>query len=95
MVLAVPITPQVPAVVAKLRALPSLERIRVLSHLANADDATRVAKLGYQLALVGTTLMNSPEPRRLVGELLSAGRAAALATRTQTVELFASDLPTK
>ncbi len=65
------------------------------SGVANADDAKRVANMGYQLALVGTTLMNSPAPRKLAGELLSAGREMALATRTQTVELFASDLPRK
>jgi indole-3-glycerol phosphate synthase len=65
------------------------------SGVANADDAKRVANMGYQLALVGTTLMSSPEPRKLAGALLSAGREAALATRTQTIELFASDLPKK
>jgi indole-3-glycerol phosphate synthase len=65
------------------------------SGVANIDDAKRVAKLGYQVALVGTTLMNSAEPRKLAGELLSAGRETALAERTQAVELFASDLPGK
>ncbi len=65
------------------------------SGVANAEDAKRVAKMGYQLALVGTTLMNSPEPRKLAGELLSAGREVSLAIRTQMVELFASDLPSK
>jgi indole-3-glycerol phosphate synthase len=63
------------------------------SGVANAEDAKRVVQLGYQLALVGTTLMNSADPRKLAGELLNAGREAALATRTQTVELFAADLP--
>jgi indole-3-glycerol phosphate synthase len=63
------------------------------SGVGNAVDAKRVAQLGYQVALVGTTLMNSPEPRKLAGELLSAGREAALATRTQAVEFFAADLP--
>lgn len=65
------------------------------SGVASVDDARRVAKLGYQLALVGTTLMNSAEPRKLASELLAAGREMALATRTQAVELFASDLPKK
>lgn len=65
------------------------------SGVANIDDAKRVANMGFQLALVGTTLMHSPEPRKLASELLSAGRAAALAVRTQATELFASDLPTK
>lgn len=65
------------------------------SGVAHPEDAKRVANMGYHMALVGTTLMNSPEPRKLAGELLSAGREAALTTRTQTVELFASDLPKK
>ncbi|MGE0115452.1 MAG: indole-3-glycerol-phosphate synthase [Steroidobacteraceae bacterium] len=63
------------------------------SGVGNVEDVKRVAQMGYQLALVGTTLMNSPDPRQLASELLSAGRATALATRTQTVEFFAADLP--
>lgn len=63
------------------------------SGVANVDDVRRVVQMGYQVALVGTTLMNSPEPRKLVGELLSAGREVALATRTQSIEFFAADLP--
>lgn len=63
------------------------------SGVANVEDAKYVAQLGYQLALVGTTLMNSADPRKLAGELLSAGREIALATRTQSVEFFAADLP--
>lgn len=63
------------------------------SGVINADDVRRVVKLGYQLALVGTTLMNSADPKRLVGELLSAGRETAMAERTQSVALFTADLP--
>lgn len=62
------------------------------SGVANPEDARRVAGMGYQLALVGTTLMNSPEPRKLAQELLVAGREVAM-MRTQTVEFFAADLP--
>ncbi|MGC3982756.1 MAG: indole-3-glycerol-phosphate synthase [Steroidobacteraceae bacterium] len=63
------------------------------SGVSNVDDAKRVVQMGYQVALVGTTLMNSPDPRKLAGELLSAGREVALAKRTQGMELFAADLP--
>ncbi|MGE0190217.1 MAG: indole-3-glycerol-phosphate synthase [Steroidobacteraceae bacterium] len=63
------------------------------SGVATVDDVRRVAQMGFQLALVGTTLMKSDNPRKLAGELLSAGRETALATRTQTVEFFAPDLP--
>jgi indole-3-glycerol phosphate synthase len=63
------------------------------SGVINIDDVHRVVKMGYQVALVGTTLMRSTEPRKLASELLSAGRETALATRTQAIEFFAADLP--
>ncbi|HKQ83218.1 MAG TPA: indole-3-glycerol-phosphate synthase [Steroidobacteraceae bacterium] len=43
------------------------------------DDAMRVADLGYSLALIGTSLMKAPDPRKLLGELLRVGREHALA----------------
>jgi indole-3-glycerol phosphate synthase len=43
--------------------------------LHDADDAARVAKLGYQLALVGTALMRSVDPAALVAAMRAAGRA--------------------
>lgn len=39
-----------------------------------ADDAARAAAAGYSMALVGTALMQSAKPDRLLGEMLSAGR---------------------
>lgn len=65
------------------------------SGVANSADAKRVVEMGYQVALVGTTLMNSPEPRKLAGELLAAGRETAMATRTQAVEFLSGELPKK
>jgi indole-3-glycerol phosphate synthase len=62
------------------------------SGVANADDARCVAGMGYEVALVGTTLMNSPKPRELAQELLAAGREVAI-QRTQTVDFLATDLP--
>ncbi len=41
------------------------------------EDATTVARLGYRLALVGTTLMQRDDPAQAVRELLFAGRGAA------------------
>lgn len=65
------------------------------SGVTNIADVKRVVEMGYHVALVGTTLMNSPDPRKAACELLAAGREAALATRTQAVEFLASDLPKK
>jgi indole-3-glycerol phosphate synthase len=49
------------------------------SGVNNTEDVKRIVELGYQVALIGTTLMNSADPRALAGELLVAGREAALA----------------
>ena len=40
------------------------------------DDAARVARWGYSMALVGTALMRSDEPTRLVAAMREAGMAA-------------------
>ena len=48
------------------------------SGVNNTDDVRRIVELGYQVALIGTTLMNSADPRASAGELLVAGREAAL-----------------
>ncbi len=46
------------------------------SGVNTADDAATVARLGYRLALVGTTLMQRDDPAQAVRELLQAGRGA-------------------
>ena len=46
------------------------------SGVQSPEDAARVAALGYQVALVGTSLMQRTDPREAVRELLRAGRAA-------------------
>ena len=48
------------------------------SGVGNTDDVQRVVRLGFQMALIGTTLMHSADPRALAGELLKAGREMAL-----------------
>ena len=45
------------------------------SGLLVADDATRVAGWGYQLALVGTALMRSDNPAGLIAAMRTAGAA--------------------
>ena len=47
------------------------------SGIFDADDAGRVAGLGYRLALVGTSLVSSPHPQELAAGMIAAGRAGA------------------
>jgi indole-3-glycerol phosphate synthase len=55
------------------------ERPRVAeSGVLSLSDVERVAGIGYELALVGSALMGTPEPCRLVGDMLAAGRRRAL-----------------
>jgi len=44
------------------------------SGLETVKDIQRVAQLGYDLALVGTALMKSDDPARLVRDMTAAGR---------------------
>ena len=44
------------------------------SGVATADDARRMGRAGYDLALVGSALMRSPDPVRLATALVHAGR---------------------
>jgi len=57
------------------------------SGVISLDDVRRVVDLGYRVALIGTTLMNSPNPKELLGEMLAAGRERAMAVRTRKIRL--------
>jgi len=46
------------------------------SGVVTVEDAATVARLGYRLALVGTSLMRRHDAARAVRELLEAGRVA-------------------
>ncbi len=46
------------------------------SGVATADDAARMARAGYDLALVGSALMAGGEPRALAAAMLEAARLA-------------------
>ena len=63
----------------KLAPLLPAARCIAESGLHTADDAARVAGLGYRGALVGTALMKSADPAALVADMrrAGAGRAAA------------------
>ncbi|MBY0309169.1 MAG: indole-3-glycerol phosphate synthase TrpC [Phycisphaerales bacterium] len=47
------------------------------SGVATPEDAARAAKLGYNLALVGSSLMKAPDPESLATEMLHAARSAS------------------
>jgi len=46
------------------------------SGLHSPEDAARVAGWGYSMALVGTALMRSDDPTRLIADMTNAGAAA-------------------
>jgi indole-3-glycerol phosphate synthase len=66
----------VPARLTQLAPLLPAQVPRVAeSGVATAADARRVSAAGYQLALVGSALMQGGEPQALTAKLLAAGRA--------------------
>lgn len=44
------------------------------SGITTPQDAAQVAKLGYNLALVGSSLMKAPDPEQLARQMIEAGR---------------------
>jgi len=52
------------------------------SGLAGPDDAARLARAGYTVALVGTALMSAADPAVLARAMIDAGRTAASGRRT-------------
>lgn len=61
------------------------------SGVTSLEDVRTVVDIGYQLALVGTTLMHSQNPRKLLGEMLAAGRERAMAVRTRKIRIATGD----
>lgn len=56
--------------------LPTSVRRVAESGVATPADAARVAACGYDLALVGSALMSSPDPSALARDMLAGARAA-------------------
>ncbi len=48
------------------------------SGLATPEDAGRMAALGYQVALVGSALMQADDPSKLTAAMIDAGRSESL-----------------
>lgn len=57
------------------------------SGVGSLEDIKTVVDIGYDLALVGTTLMHSDDPGKLLGEMLAAGRERAMAVRTRKMRI--------
>lgn len=65
----------VPQRFAELAALLPPDRPGVAeSGVQRAADAAQMAHLGYRLALIGSALMSTPDPARLIAEMLEQGR---------------------
>jgi len=57
------------------------------SGVVSMEDVKTVVDTGYRLALVGTTLMSSADPRNLLGQMLATGRERAMAVRTRKIRI--------
>jgi thiazole synthase ThiGH ThiG subunit len=57
------------------------------SGVGSLEDIKTVVDVGYDLALVGTTLVTSADPGKLLGEMLAAGRERAMAVRTRKMRI--------
>jgi indole-3-glycerol phosphate synthase len=62
-----------------VRLLPTSVPRVAESGVGSAEDAQRVAAAGYDLALVGSALMQGSDPRALADAMLAAGRSARAA----------------
>ena len=61
------------------------------SGVSSLNDVRTVVDIGYQIALVGTTLMTSQNPRKLLGDMVAAGRERAMAVRTRRIRIATGD----
>ncbi len=57
------------------------------SGVSSLADVNTVVDVGYRVALIGTTLMNSPEPKKLLGSMLATGRERAMQVRTRKMRI--------
>jgi indole-3-glycerol phosphate synthase len=53
------------------------------SGVQSVDDVRRVVELGYNMALIGTTLMHAEQPAQVLSEMLAAGRERAAAVKAE------------
>ena len=62
------------------------------SGVGSLEDVKTVVDVGYDVALVGTTLMNSNDPGKLLGEMLAAGRERVMAVRTRKMRITGASM---
>lgn len=62
------------------------------SGVNSLDDVTTIVNLGYRVALIGTTLMNSPTPRELLGQMLATGRQTAMSMATRKFRIAKGEM---
>ena len=62
------------------------------SGVNSLDDVKKVVNLGYRVALVGTTLMNSPTPRELLDQMLATGRQAAMSMASRKMRIAKGEM---
>lgn len=62
------------------------------SGVTSLDDVRKVVTLGYRVALVGTTLMNSSAPRELLGQMLATGRETAMSISTRKLRILKGEV---
>lgn len=63
--------------------LPELYPRVAESGVTTLDDVKHVVTLGYNVALIGTTLMHTDDPARLLGQMLAKGREEAMSLKAQ------------
>ena len=61
------------------------------SGVGSIEDVRTIVDVGYRVALIGTTLMASKEPKKLLGDMLAAGRERAMAMRTRKIRIATGD----
>jgi indole-3-glycerol phosphate synthase len=61
------------------------------SGVNSLEDVRQIVDAGYRVALIGTTLMHAPDPRKLLGDMLAAGRERAMAVRTRKIRIGTGD----
>lgn len=63
------------------------------SGVQSLEDVRKIVDDGYRVALIGTTLMSSPEPHKLLGDMLATGRERAMAVRTRKLRIATGETP--